>query len=47
MSDDPDDILPDTFIGNAQTPLQSVVPLTPDTDPDPDDEMIAVRSFIH
>jgi hypothetical protein len=36
-----DDILPDIFIGNAQTPLEFVVPLTSDTDPDPDDTVLA------
>lgn len=37
MSDD----LPDIFIGSSQTPLDSVVPVTPDEDPDPDDDLLA------
>jgi len=35
-----DDILPDIYIGNGKAPLGSIVPVTPDTDPDPDDELI-------
>jgi hypothetical protein len=40
MSDDPDDNLPDIFIGNSQTPFAFRRAGTPDQAPDPDDELL-------